>query len=195
MSIANPRNIMISSDLEIIWKQYCCHLLRFIRSRVSDDDQAEDILQDVFLRVHNHLCCMPPPEKMEAWMYRIARNLIIDYYRSRRESVEIPDDIPAETDPLEPDPEAGLAGSLRQTIEELPITYREALILTEYQGLSQVELANRLGISVSGAKSRVQRAREKLRDLILTCCHIELDRRGRVIDYYERCCCCNPGVH
>jgi RNA polymerase sigma-70 factor (ECF subfamily) len=183
---------MTISNLEPIWEQYCCRLLAFIRSRVSDDNEAEDILQDVFLRVHNHLCCLPPPEKMESWVYQIARNLIIDFYRRRRETVELTPDFVAESDFPEVDVESSLAGSLRETIDSLPEPYREALLLTEYQGISQVELSKRLGISISGAKSRVQRAREKLRDLILDCCHVELDRRGRVMDYYERCCCCNP---
>jgi RNA polymerase sigma-70 factor (ECF subfamily) len=183
---------MTSTNLESIWEQYCCRLLAFIRSRVSDDNEAEDILQDVFLRVHNHLCCLPTPEKMESWIYQIARNLIIDFYRARRETVDLPLNLPGESELPEFDAETSLAGSLRETIDSLSEPYREALLLTEYQGLSQVELSKRLGISISGAKSRVQRAREKLRDLILDCCHVELDRRGRVMDYYERCSCCNP---
>jgi RNA polymerase sigma-70 factor (ECF subfamily) len=130
---------------------------------------------------------------MESWIYQIARNLIIDFYRQRREVVELPMDFPAEMELPVLDPEVSLAGSLRGMIDELPDPYREALLLTEYQGLSQVELARRLDISISGAKSRVQRARDRLRDMILACCHLELDRRGRVIDYYPRCCCCNPG--
>jgi RNA polymerase sigma-70 factor (ECF subfamily) len=78
-------------------------------------------------------------------------------------------------------------------VDELPDTYRDALLLTEYQGLNQRQMADRLGISFSGAKSRVQRARRMLRDMLLTCCHFELDRRGAIIDYYQHCCCCNPG--
>jgi RNA polymerase sigma-70 factor, ECF subfamily len=77
-------------------------------------------------------------------------------------------------------------------VNELPEPYRQALLLTEYQGLNQKQMAERLGISVSGAKSRVQRAREKLRDMLLNCCHFEFDRRGRIVDYYEHCCCCQP---
>jgi RNA polymerase sigma-70 factor (ECF subfamily) len=77
-------------------------------------------------------------------------------------------------------------------IAGLPEHYRQALLLTEYQGLTQEQLAERLGISLSGAKSRVQRAREKLRDMLLRCCHFEFDRRGRIVDYYQRCCCCHP---
>jgi RNA polymerase sigma-70 factor (ECF subfamily) len=75
----------------------------------------------------------------------------------------------------------------------LPEPYSQALILTEYEGLSQKEMAERLGISFSGAKSRVQRARRKLRDLLLQCCHFELDRRA-FLDYYPYCRGCNPSL-
>jgi RNA polymerase sigma-70 factor (ECF subfamily) len=75
-------------------------------------------------------------------------------------------------------------------IDSLPSHYREALLLTEYEGLSQKDLADRLGISISGAKSRVQRARAMLRDLLMECCHFEFDRYGTVIDYHPIACCC-----
>lgn len=179
-------------DLETLWEQYCCRLLSFIRGRVEDEAEAEDILQEVFLRVHQHLCCPPEPAKLQPWIYQITRNLIIDHYRRRRPWVEIPDSLAGEPDFPEEDSEGELALSLREMIAELPEPYRQALLLTEYEGLSQKALAERLGLSLSGAKSRVQRARDKLRDMLLACCHFELDRRGRVIDYYARCCCCAP---
>ena len=74
-------------------------------------------------------------------------------------------------------------------VESLPDDYRQALLLTEYEGLTQRELAERLGLSVSGAKSRVQRAREKLKEMLLDCCHFEFDRLGRVIDYQPKYAC------
>ena len=182
---------------ELLWDQYSRRLGAFIRSRVEDDAEAEDILQEVFIRVHRSLCCLEEWQRPEAWFYQIARNLIIDHYRRRREMVEIPENLAAEPESSEPflleeDPEAALALSLKEMIDELPEHYRQALLLTEYQGLSQKQLAERLGLSLSGAKSRVQRARDRLRDMLLSCCHFVLDRRGRVMDYYERCCGCRP---
>ena len=179
-------------QLEALWQQYCCQLKAFIHSRVSDEDEVEDILQEVFIRIHTHLCCLRDLSKLESWIYQIARNAIIDHYRSRRPSVELSESI-AIDDEFDPyDPAANLALSLTGMVEELPAPYRDALLLTEYKGLNQRQLAERLGISFSGAKSRVQRARHMLRDMLLACCHFELDRRGAIIDYYERCCCCNP---
>ncbi len=180
-------------SLETIWDRYSSRLLAFIRSRIADEAEAEDILQEVFLRIHLNLCCLRDLSRLESWIYQITRNTIIDHYRNSRKTVDLPEDLPIETDfDSREDPETELALSLGEMVAELPPAYREALILTEYKGLSQVDLAQQLGISVSGAKSRVQRGRKILRDLLLACCHFELDRRGRIIDYHQRCCCCNP---
>jgi RNA polymerase sigma-70 factor (ECF subfamily) len=186
---------MQNEQLKALWERYCCRLLAFIRGRIQDESDAEDILQEVFIRIHRSLCCQEW-NKPEGWIYRITRNLIIDHYRSRRETVEVDETMPArEEHDWEDDPVTRLAFSLRETIETLPEPYRQALVLTEYEGLSQKELASREGISLSGAKSRMQRAREKLRDLLLTCCHFELDRRGKIIDYHARCCACGAAAH
>jgi RNA polymerase sigma-70 factor (ECF subfamily) len=186
---------MQAEHLEKLWNEYCCRLLAFIRGRVSDEADAEDILQELFLRVHEGLCSREAVTTLESWIYRVARNLVIDHYRRRKPVEELPETVTAAEDPtLEDDPRTLLAFSLRETIDELPEPYREALIMTENQGLSQQQLAERAGITLSGAKSRVQRAREKLRQLLLDCCHFELDRLGRIIDYHRRCCRCNQGT-
>jgi RNA polymerase sigma-70 factor (ECF subfamily) len=78
-------------------------------------------------------------------------------------------------------------------VEELPEAYREALRLTEYEGLSQKALSDRLGISFSGAKSRVQRARAKIKEQLPNCCHFQFDYAGRIIEYQSRCACCASG--
>jgi RNA polymerase sigma-70 factor (ECF subfamily) len=181
-------------QLESLWEQYCCRLKAFIQSRVANEDDVEDLLQEVFIRIHTHLCCLRDLSKLESWIYQIARNAIIDHYRSRRPGIELSESIPSEDEIDADDPEAVLALSLTSMVDELPAPYRDALLLTEYQGLNQRQMADRLGISFSGAKSRVQRARRMLRDMLLACCHFELDRRGTIIDYYARCCCCNPGA-
>ena len=76
-------------------------------------------------------------------------------------------------------------------IQELPAKYQEALRLTEFEGLTQNALAQRLGLSLPGAKSRVQRAKEQLKEILLQCCHFEFDRLGKIIDYRPNCDCCS----
>jgi RNA polymerase sigma-70 factor (ECF subfamily) len=176
-------------SIEILWEQMHGRLCRFVCSRFADEADAEDILQDVFLKIHANLGKVRDVERIESWIYQIARNCIADYYRGRRRLVPLPE-LAVRDEYPEEDAAESLAPSVREIVESLPEPYREALILTEYQGLSQAELAERLGISLSGAKSRVQRARQKIKDILLACCHFEFDARGLVYDYREHCCGC-----
>jgi RNA polymerase sigma-70 factor (ECF subfamily) len=176
--------------LETVWNRMHKRLCLFICQRIPDSDDAEDILQEVFVRIHTHLDTVKSLDRLESWIYQIARNCIADHYRSRRRLVELVD-VPVEQQFLPENAHERLAPSIREIVDALPEPYRQALILTEYQGLSQREMADHLGISISGAKSRVQRARQKIKDDLLSCCHFELNERGDVLDYRERCCCCS----
>ncbi len=182
----------MSEQLERLWDHFNDRLAAFIRSRVDDPEDAEDILQEVFLRIHCRLDTVRDLDRLESWVYQIARNCIIDAYRKRSPTIELPEtlEIATEDEPAEDDAHASLAPYIHELVEALPEPYRQALILTEFEGLSQKEMAQRLGISVSGAKSRVQRARYQIREVILACCHLEFDRRGMIYDYWEHCCCC-----
>jgi RNA polymerase sigma-70 factor (ECF subfamily) len=187
--------VKISPALEIVWNQFCDQLCSFVRARAPNEDTAEDILQEVFIRIHTKGDTLRNADKLQSWVFQIARNALIDYYRSRRTTVELPQTLGFWEEDYEDDLAAELAADVREMVETLPEPYREALMLTAYEGLSQKELAKRLGLSYSGAKSRVQRARESVRDMLMACCHFELDRRGTVIDYYEHCCCCADEPH
>ncbi len=176
---------MAADVTEHAW--YALHepLRAFLRKRVREAETVEDLLQEVFLRIHTHAGTLREGEKLESWIYQIARHRVIDYYRSQKPAIsleEVDQDTFLEELPEE-DVQAELAPSVAAMVNALPEPYREALYLTEYQGLSQRDLASRLGLSFSGAKSRVQRAREKLKQLLLDCCHFEFDRLGRIIEY------------
>jgi RNA polymerase sigma-70 factor, ECF subfamily len=171
--------------VENIWQEFSAKLRQFIRGRVSDDATADDILQDVFLKIQTRLDQLDDSSKLQSWIYLIARNAVIDHYRVRKETVEVPESLVAETATDDPDIE-GLKVAFRRMIDALPEPYREAIVLTELEGLTQKQLAERLGISISGAKSRVQRGREQLKQALLDCCKFAFDRRGRVIDCSPR---------
>lgn len=176
---------------ENLWETFHGRLKQFILKRIPDEQNAEDILQDVFLKIHAHIGTLRDEDKLQSWMYQIARNAIADHYREQRFTVELPESLLLAEEPLvDDDVVKELIPSIKAMVASLPDEYRQALILTEYEGLTQRELAERLGLSISGAKSRVQRARTKLKDMLLTCCHFEFDRRGKVIDYQPNCSCC-----
>lgn len=178
------------------WTGFSEALRAFIRRRVSDPHDAEDLLQDVFFRIHQRGHQLERGERLRPWLYQITRHAIVDYYRARAAlpgSVELPPDLCAK-----PEPQAvidELAGCLRPMIERLPEGYRRAVIMADLEGRTQQDTAAALGLSLSGAKSRIQRGRRRLRTMVLACCHLEVDGGGRVINYTPRdpsCSRCAP---
>ncbi len=174
------------SGVEIIWNECGPALKRFIRRRVPNEAIADDIFQDVFLKIHAQLGTLRDEGKVRPWIYQITRHTIVDYYRSRKPLVELPDMLnDQETDDSEELVDR-LTSCLHRMVDRLPDRYRVAVVLTTFQGLTQKEMGDKLGLSPSGAKSRVQRAREKLKDMLFECCHFEQDPMGKVIDYHPR---------
>ena len=183
----------MTATSEQLWKTFSVPLHQFIRRRVSDPHSAEDILQDVFLKIHTRIDTLHQHDRIAAWIYRIARNAIADHYRAQRPTTDLPETLALPDDRTEDDLMRELLPCVAAMVAALPDAYREALRLTEYEGLSQKEFSERLGISFSGAKSRVQRARAKIKAQLLDCCHFELDHAGRIIDYQPHCACCAGG--
>lgn len=156
----------------------------YIARRVRERENVDDILQEIFIKVRAGLHTVKSDGSMVAWLYRVAANTIADHYRAQRQWEELPgdDELPAPDE--QPDLLAELSVCLQPFIAELPDTYRVALQLSEVEGLPQKVVAQRLGISLSGVKSRVQRGREKLRLRMLDCCAIEIGQGG--ISGYEQ---------
>ncbi len=176
-----------------LWDQMHSRLCWFVCSRISDGQDAEDLLQDIFLRIYDQSSSLRDPQRSESWMYQIARNRIIDHYRSRRNLVELPETLVAdeafENEASGDETVNHLVTYLREAMDALPEAYREALIQADIRGMAQQDLAGKLGISLSGAKSRVQRARQKVKDAMLRCFDFEFDARGQIMDYRQNCCC------
>ena len=175
----------MNATLEQIWHEFAAKLGQFIRARVADPATAEDILQDVFVKIQARLGQLKDPAKLPGWIFLIARNAIIDHYRTRKETVALPETLAAEVEPQSGETD-GLTAAFRRMIDSLPEPYREAVVRTEFDGWTQQQLAARLGISLSGAKSRVQRGRKQLKQMLDDCCTFEFDRRRKVIDCAPR---------
>ena len=185
---------------ETLWDEFHSRLWGFVARRVENPADVDDIVQEVFLRLHQKIDTLEHDDRLHAWVYQITRNIITDYYRAPRRHREgpivnadaledSPDDDRADDDVLQE-----MAGCVAPIINRLPVTQREAITLTELNGMTQLAAAEQLGLSHSGMKSRVQRARKQVKSELLECCQVELDRRGGIIDYEPRgtaCGCCD----
>lgn len=191
-------------DSQQIWDEVQSGLRGFIWKRVTDESTVEDLSQEVFIRMQRGLGGLKDQSRLLPWIYRIARHVIIDYYRVHDKQPAWPVGLASDLEMLHPaflsvrsSEDSGqlrreLAGCLRPMIERLSEDYRQAITLVDLEGLHQHEAAMRLGLSVSGMKSRVQRGRRQLREMLEACCVIALDRRRGVVDYEVRDAWCNP---
>jgi RNA polymerase sigma-70 factor (ECF subfamily) len=186
-------------DTQQLWSEFGDRLRAFITRRVGSAADAEDILQEVFLRIHRHAGALQHRERLIPWLFQITRNAIADYYRApvRRELLGgAPQDLEQDAEhtlrwvtvceEAPADAARELASCLRPMVARLPAPYREAVTLIDLEGMPQKDAALQAGLSLSGMKSRVQRGRQALEQLVHDCCQIEVDATGHVMDYQLR---------
>lgn len=185
----------VSLSTEGVWSELRANIRGFVGRRVRQPADVDDIVQRVFLQVHRALPTLRDSDRLHAWVYQTTRRAIADYYRAPSHTREVPagaavDLAPQIADAADDDADGSalqeLSTCLKPLISSLGPADQQALQLVEFEGVTQAEAAQRLGLSVSGMKSRVQRARLHLRTALDECCRIALDRRGGIISYEAR---------
>ena len=178
---------------ETVWTEFRARLRAFVARRVANPADVDDIVQLAFLQLHRGLGGIRSGERIHAWLYSTARRAIADYYRSRSRQIEVPSG-----DAVDLDEWAGMDGApegeerqevarcLAPVLGRLGAADHQAILLTEVEGLRLADAARRVHVSLPGMKSRVQRARRRLREAMLACCHIALDGRGAPIRCEQR---------
>ena len=171
------------ATIEKAWINYQHQLLSFIRLKVVTDDDAEDILSDVFVKLSKAVGDKKVPDNISAWLYRVTKNSIVDYYRTKKNNEELPENISL------PEEEASVIKQLSHCmlpmIKALPESYQQPLMLSEIESKKYKEVATMLGLSLPAVKSRILRGREKLHRSILSCCTVQRNKAGEAVDYDE----------
>lgn len=173
------------------WDEISSSLLAFIRKRISNKEDAEDILQNVYIKLHENIHTLRDEEKITSWIYQITRNTINECYRKcyRIKTTDFSDEVKDEV-ALDCCEESNLNNEVSETIKRfillLPEHYQEILRLYEFEGLSHKEIADRFNITVNTSKSKVRRGKERLRKLLDQCCIFEVDKYGNILDYSKK---------
>lgn len=161
-----------------VWAKYSIELKQFIISKVEDTTIADDILQETFLKIHSKLSSLKDIKKLKSWCFSIARNTILDYWKSTNKTFEISDvDLKSEIKTDHHTEEDCLKGILKN----LPKKYRDPLFLSDIKGLKQQEVANQLNQTLSSTKSQIQRARKLIAKGFMDCCGFKMDAKGNLI--------------
>lgn len=175
-----------------LWNTFSESLHRFILNKVKNEALADDLLQETFIRIHSKIDSLRDETKVQGWVFQIARNIINDHFR--KSAPQLTGDLPELREQESADDEE-MTRAIRgmvEFMEDLPKQDCQAICQVDFEGISIQEYAERTGISYTAAKTRVARARHKLGDLLMNCCHYEFDKYGTVLSYHPiKCCCCN----
>ena len=167
------------------WRQHQAEIRAFLKNRAGSAAEADDLLQEVFLKALHQGQDFCSIDNARAWLFQVARNLIVDRLRLSKEQVPLPEDLHAESAP-ETDPVDLLSHCLPRVLSELSAEDRDAIMLCDIQGMTQKAFAERLGLSLPAAKSRVQRARLRLRAHLAEACQLTFDEEGKVCCFVPR---------
>jgi RNA polymerase sigma-70 factor, ECF subfamily len=172
-------------ELTVIYTRFYHVLLSFIKSKINNEQDAEDILQNVFIKIFSNIDSVTNKDKLQSWIYTITRNAIIDYYRAsnKMKTTSLEDDLAERfTDEEYNDTTKGLECCLSDFIHELPDEYRDIIIDVEIKNIKQKDLVEKYGLAYSSIRSRVQRGRERVKGFLLQCCDIKWDNRGNILE-------------
>ncbi|MEP6652773.1 MAG: sigma-70 family RNA polymerase sigma factor [Myxococcales bacterium] len=184
---------MIGTSARGAWTEVESHLRPFVARRVDNPADVPDVLQDIYLRVQAGLAGLQDTERFGPWVYQVARSALADLARSRARhhlsgvsEANAAETVAPAIDEEDGEAERALATYMVTFVAALPSPYREAILLTELQEMSQKDAASMLGTSLSAMKSRVRRGRQLIQEMLRACCDIALDARGRVVSYDRR---------
>ncbi|MFK5986743.1 MAG: sigma-70 family RNA polymerase sigma factor [Pseudomonadota bacterium] len=167
------------------WDRHEIELRNYLHRQLGNNQIAEDILQDTFVKALKNSQQFCQLENPRAWLYHVAKNSLIDFHRTHKEYEEVQEEYPQ---PIEPSvPVVNLSACLPQAIKQLSLEDQEIIQYCDLNGHNQADFAKQKNISLVSAKSRIQRARKKLKTALNTACKIELDEQGKVCCFDPKC--------
>lgn len=179
------------SDWEELWNEFHLQLFNYINRAALNQHDAQDILQEVFLKIFNSIEQLENPQAIKSWIYKITRNTLIDFYKKKKELSVSPETFAVlkaeqhDVDNMNDD----IARCIKNMLTELPDKYQRVYYLHENKSMKHADIAKMLGISVSASKVRLKRSKDMFRDKLLQCCDFYVDKYGNVLDYYPKSKC------
>jgi RNA polymerase sigma-70 factor (ECF subfamily) len=179
---------MNNKEFTKVFDTFSSVLYKYIVYRVKDKHLANDLLQEVFIHFYKNQDKIISKEKIKSWLYTVAKNTIIDYYRKQNNNEIISDTIEYFEEKKEDSFQIEFSNCVNHFMTTISPTYKEVLRLYEYQELSAKEISQQLNISIATVKSKIQRGRKKLKEVLFLCCEFEYDHQGIPIELKPRCC-------
>jgi RNA polymerase sigma-70 factor (ECF subfamily) len=175
-------------DFNELWNEFNQKLMNYINAKVNNTQDAEDILQDVFIKIFSSIERLESQAAIKSWIYKITKNTIIDFYKKKKDVSVAPEtlyeieDEKEDVDNMNDD----ISKCIGDMIFALPDKYLSVYDMYEKKNLKHEEIAEALDISVSASKVRLKRAKDMFKDKISKCCDFEVDKYGNIINYLSK---------
>ncbi len=171
-------------EIAEIHNEFHSVLNNYIVKRVNNRDDAQDLLQEVFIKIYGNISGVDKKENLKSWLFTITKNTIIDYYRKNANKAKLTsaDSVTDVINEQDFDRTKELEKCIHHFIEQLPDEYREIIIDSEIKGIKQKDLGDKYGLAYPSVRSRIQRGRARLKEMFMDCCKIEVDRRGNILE-------------
>lgn len=164
-----------------VWENYKAALYLFILKRVKDQDMSKDILQEVLLKSYQYCSKGKTVVYLKSWLFKIAINTIVDHLKKENRHEELNGEL------IEEERSESLAGEaslyIKTLLKLLPDDYAKPLEMYDLENISQKEIAVKLNLSLTNTKTRIQRARTKLKELFLQCCDVSFSENGEMVSF------------
>jgi len=182
-------------DFDDVWKEFNEKLLNYIKAKVKNSHDAEDILQNVFIKIYNNFEQLEKQSAIKYWIYKITNNAIIDFYKKKKDVSVTPESLYKVKDEVDSIDHMNdeIAKCIGNMLFGLPEKYQYVYDMYENKEMKHKEIAEALDISVSASKVRLKRAKEMFKERLLKCCDFEVDKYGNILDYNQKGNCedCN----
>ncbi len=173
-------------SFEQIWEKYRGALKGYLNNKISHPDEVDDLLQEILIKTYLRLDSLDSVTSLKPWLFKIAHNTVIDYYRKFKPELvdELDSVFVEELDDIHSD----LSACILPFIQSLPIENADLLMAIDINQVSQKDYAEQQGVSYSTLKSRVQKSRQMLKESYDNCCHFYYDHQGNLMDYESKTC-------
>ena len=166
------------TDVSSLWSNYKSGLEFYILKKVKDKDIANDLAHEVLLKIYNACCSDKEIKNVRSWMYQIAHNTTVDYFKKENKITnEIPELFEEDDNNMYEDAQK----LVKPLIQLLPEKYAVPLQLSDIEEMKQADVSKKLNLSLTATKSRIQRARKLLKEKIIDCSNLELDSKEKLI--------------
>lgn len=172
------KKIQKYKDVSSLWIEYKSGLKYYILKKIKNEDLADELSHEVLMKIYKSCCSGNEINNIRSWMYQIAHNTVIDHLKKENKFTEgVTERFESDINNIYEDAEK----FVEPLIKLLPDKYALPLLMSDIEGINQIEVSRKMNLSLTATKSRIQRARKLLKEKIIECSNLEINAKGKPV--------------